>query len=111
VQPNHQVIEVQLGIDGRRRVVAENAAAPSATAPKVNGIGAGNMPSHRADRRSFEADGEAHFGTFATASMDRSAAPKEHARRDRAEGSPILSILHEGERASRAQDQLDDFRR
>jgi hypothetical protein len=75
--------------------VFENAAGPSASSSKMNGVGARNVMGYRPRRRMSRLYGEAHFPSFASATVNQSAAPKEHALGDAGQGVPILFILHE----------------
>jgi hypothetical protein len=109
VQPNHQIIQEQIGIDGNGNIMAENAAAPSATPSKVIRIGARNVVGYCAHRRMLHLYGEAQFVPLASAAVYRSAAPKECALRDDRQGAPILFILNERLRAPPAQVQMNDF--
>src|SRR5882672_2896556 len=111
MQPKHQVIQEQFGIDRDGDIVVEHAAGPSAAPSKMEGIGTRNMMSHCTRRRLPHLYGEAHVAAFASATVNRSAAPKEHAPSDGGQGLPILFILHERVRASPAQVQMNDFSR
>jgi hypothetical protein len=95
MQPKHQFIQEQFAIDRDGDMVIENAAAPSAAPPQMNGIGTANMMGHCTHRRLSHRYGEAHLASFAAATVNRSAAPKEHALNDGGQGVPILCILHE----------------
>src|ERR1700686_1370360 len=105
MQPKHQFIQEQFGIDGDGDIALENAAGPSSAPPNMDGIGSGDMMSRRAYRRTPQLYGEAHLTSFASATVNRSPAPKEHALGDGGQGVPILFILHECARAPAAQGQ------
>jgi hypothetical protein len=109
MQPNHQFIQKQIGIDRNGNVVIENAAGPPASSSKMNGIGARNVMRYRAHRCVFHLYGEAHFVPFASAAEYRSATPKECALRDDRQGAPIRFVLNECLRAQPAQVQMNDF--
>jgi hypothetical protein len=99
MQPDHQIIQIQIGIDRNGNIVVKNAAGPPPTTSKVNRIGAGNVMGYCAHRRMFHLYGEAHFVPLASAAMNRSAAPKECALRKERQGAPIRFILNECLRA------------
>src|SRR6266851_4098537 len=111
MQPKHQVIQEQCVIDRNGDIVVENAAGPSAAPPKMDGIGGRNMMSHCTRRRMSHLYGEAHVAAFASAPVNRSAEPKEHAPGDGRQGAPVLFILDERVRAPSAQVQMNDFLR
>jgi hypothetical protein len=111
MQPKHQVIQEQFGIDGDGDIAVENTAAPSAAPPKMVGIGTGNMMSRSTHRPMSQLYGEAHLLSFASATVNCPAAPKEHAPGDGGQGAPILFILNECVRAPPAQVQMNDFPR
>jgi hypothetical protein len=92
MQPNHQIIQEQIAVDGDGNVVLENAAGPSASPSKMNGIGARNVMGDCAHRRIPSLYGEANFISFEPATVYRSAAPEEHALGGRGQGPPILFI-------------------
>jgi hypothetical protein len=111
MQPKHQLIQEQVGIDGNGDIVVENTAGPSAAPPKMDGIGSGNMMSRCAHRPISQLYGEAHLMSFAPTTVNPSPAPKEHALGDGGQRVPILFILNECVRAPPAQVQMNDFLR
>jgi hypothetical protein len=109
MQPNHQIIQEQIAIDGCGDVVLENAAGPPASPSKMNRIGARNVTGHCAHRRIPPLYGETNFISFAAATVYRSAAPEEHALSDGGQGVPILFIQHKCLGAPPTQDQMNNL--
>jgi hypothetical protein len=109
MQPKHQFIQKELGIDRDGDIVVENAADPSAAASQMDGVGTRNVMRGCTCRRMCHLDCEAHLASFAPATVNRSAAPKEHALSDSGQSVPVLFILHERLRVPPAQVQMNNF--
>src|SRR5271170_4920180 len=103
MQPNHQIVQEQISVHGDGNVVIENTAGPAAAASKVNRIGARDMVCHRSRGGASHLHGEAHFISLASAAVNPSAAPKEHALGNRREDMPIFLILYEWMRPTSTQ--------
>jgi hypothetical protein len=88
----------------------EEAAAPSSKATQAHGIGNRDMLGHGTDGCMRDLHGEAHFVGLASAAVNASAAPKQHARHDVAECAPIIVDLNQCLRAAPAQDELKKLR-
>jgi hypothetical protein len=103
MQPYHQVIQKKLGIDRNGGIVMEDRACPATAAAKITGVGPGDVTHHCPDRRETHLQGEAQFASFAPATVNRTAAPKQHPPRNRTDGLPILIIPHQRIRPPPAQ--------
>jgi hypothetical protein len=111
MQPNHQIIQEEIPVDRDGNVVLENAARPSASSPKMNGIGTRNVMGDGALRRIPPLYGEANFVSFASTTIYRSAAPEKHATCGSGQGLPVFFIQHQRLGVPPAQGEMSDLLR
>jgi hypothetical protein len=111
MQPNHQIIQEEIAVDRDDNVMLENAAGPSASSPKMNGIGTRNVMGDGAHRRILPLNGEPNFVSFASTTIYRPAAPEEHAPGGSGQGLPIFFIQHQRLGVPPAQCEMSDLLR